>query len=134
MPTTPTPQLRLISFGFGHPLPPPAGLFVIDVRDWFRDPHITPGLRALCARDQLVVDTVLATPGVRESITALIEVVGVFVGLGTATVTAAVGCVGGRHRSAVIVNELASRARGCGWTVDVEHRDIDKPVLTGTRR
>lgn len=127
-------QLRLISFGFDHPLPPPAALLVLDVRDWFRDPHISPALRQLCARDQAVVDNVLATPGVRPAIGTLGGVIGVFLGLRTGVVTVAVGCVGGRHRSAVIIDELGRRARRCGWLVEVEHRDIDKPVLSRAPR
>jgi len=43
-----------------------------------------------------------------------------------AYLTVGIGCTGGRHRSVVISNELASRLREKGVDVTVLHRDVDK--------
>jgi UPF0042 nucleotide-binding protein len=46
---------------------------------------------------------------------------------GKAYLTIAVGCTGGRHRSVVLVEELARLLREAGHEVSVGHRDIDRP-------
>ncbi len=38
-------------------------------------------------------------------------------------VVVGIGCTGGRHRSVVLAEELASHLRGAGTVVKVEHRD-----------
>lgn len=123
-----TPDLRVLSFGYGHDTPPKADT-VEDVRHWFRDPDINPSLRAMTGRDQEVVDKVLGTVGVREYIAALYELTAVRIRLRVRTVTVAVGCVGGRHRSVVIADTLARRAEAVGWSVEVEHLHVDRPVI-----
>lgn len=40
--------------------------------------------------------------------------------------TIAFSCYGGKHRSVVVVEELAFRLREKGYEVGVEHRDLDK--------
>jgi RNase adaptor protein for sRNA GlmZ degradation len=127
------PQLRIVSFGFGHG-PAPAADLVLDLREWFRDPHVAPELRQLTGRDPKVMANVLSTPGVARFVDRIFGAVAELVRLGLGTVTLAAGCAGGRHRSAVISDQLFFRARSAGWTAEVQHRDIDKPVLTSTRK
>jgi UPF0042 nucleotide-binding protein len=45
---------------------------------------------------------------------------------GKAYLTIAVGCTGGRHRSVVLVEELARRLRDAGHEVSVRHRDMER--------
>jgi UPF0042 nucleotide-binding protein len=45
---------------------------------------------------------------------------------GKSYLTVAVGCTGGRHRSVVVADELASYFREHGLPVLVSHRDIDR--------
>ena len=40
--------------------------------------------------------------------------------------TVAIGCTGGRHRSVAMTEELARRIEQLGYTVTVNHRDIDR--------
>ncbi len=127
------PQLRVISFGFGHG-PAPAADLVLDLREWFRDPHVSPKLRELTGRDPEVIANVLSTPGVGSFIDRLFNAVAALVHLGLGTVVLAAGCTGGRHRSTVISDQLFFRALSAGWTAEVHHRDIDKPVLTSHRK
>ena len=38
----------------------------------------------------------------------------------------AIGCTGGRHRSVVLADEIASLMRKRGYSPVVHHRDIDR--------
>ena len=49
-----------------------------------------------------------------------------FVAEGKSYLTVAVGCTGGRHRSVVIVDELARFFRDKGMPATVDHRDLDR--------
>lgn len=122
------PALRVVSFGYGHGTPPAADI-TVDVRDWFRDPHIDPELRQLTGLDDRVVMKVLDTEGVYGFLNAMSATITVLLGLRVRTVTVAVGCVGGRHRSVVIAAMLGERARANGWPVEVEHLHVDRPVI-----
>lgn len=126
------PAAEIISFGYGHG-PAPRAHAVIDVRAHFRDPHADPGLRGLTAADPRVTGAVLATPGIPELIAAVTALVRAY-GRGPqpAAVTVAVGCAGGRHRSAVIAAEAARQLRRSGIPATVTHRDMHRPVLTRT--
>ena len=49
-----------------------------------------------------------------------------YVAEGKSYLTVAVGCTGGRHRSVVVVEELASFFRDKGLPASVDHRDLDR--------
>lgn len=123
---------HITSFGFGHG-PAPAASLVLDTRHLLRDPHVEPALRKMTGLDAPVVDRVRATPGALAAVDqlaaaarALLDTAGAATGC---RVDIAVGCVGGRHRSVVIADELAARLRAAGYGVVVEHRDVARPVL-----
>jgi UPF0042 nucleotide-binding protein len=103
---------------------------VVDLRP-YRDPHISPRMRHMSARDPEVVATVQATPGVRaELVAALASVVDLAERPDApGTVTVAVGCTGGRHRGPAGAAMLARMAAALGYTVALLHRDIDLPVI-----
>lgn len=123
------PDVQITSFGYLHDAPPAAHI-TLDLRAHFRDPHINPALRELTAHDQVVVDTVLGTPGVGILLDAtLAAVLGYLAGPSGSTVTVATGCAGGRHRAAAVAAELARRLQAAGLTTQLTHRDIDKPVI-----
>lgn len=126
-------QLKVISFGRGHGPAPKADL-VLDVTDWFRDPHISPALRYRTGKHQDVIEKVLSTRGVTAAIQRLHDLIAVFVELDGRPYTVAISCMGGRHRSVVIADMLAHLGQCRGWRVEVEHRDIKKRVLVGARR
>lgn len=125
-------DLHVYSFGYGHDHPPAADI-VVDVRDRFRDPHISPELRELTGRDREVVDKVLGTEGVAEYVDALVGLVTAIASHHCGSVTVAVGCVGGRHRSVVIAELLAEAVREFGMTAEVEHLHVHLPVLERRR-
>jgi UPF0042 nucleotide-binding protein len=126
--------LRVVSFGYGHGTDLEAVLgsrptIEVDVRTWFRDPHIDPALRTMTGRDQAVVDKVMDTEGVSTCIAGLYMTARSMLDLRLdQTVTVAVGCVGGRHRSYVIADQLASLA-ATEWSVDLVHLHVDLPVI-----
>lgn len=123
--------LRIYSFGYGHeePLPETPDI-TADVRTWFKDPHIDPTMRYMDGRDVLVFDNVFHTPGAYPFSKGLYQAAWTLLQLaGDRTVILAIGCVGGRHRSVALARMVAQHARRQGWTVEVIHRDVDKPVL-----
>ncbi|MBF6511080.1 ATPase [Nocardia farcinica] len=129
-------RVMVVSFGYGH-APAPRADLVLDVRRRFRNPHHDPAMRQLTGLDDRVRQHVLDTPGV----TGLIDTSTTLVrGLLTATADApsvrvAVGCVGGRHRSVAIAEEIATTLEAAGIGVLVRHRDIDRDVLpSGTHQ
>lgn len=121
------PKLAITSFGYGHGVPPQAQI-TIDLRDWFRDPHISPELRELTGLDEAVIEKVLNTENVMIFLLGVEKAVYAVLSTGR-DVTVAVGCVGGRHRSVVIANTLAEFLSQQRWEVEVSHRDIGRPVI-----
>jgi UPF0042 nucleotide-binding protein len=43
---------------------------------------------------------------------------------GKTYLTIAIGCTGGRHRSAFVAGRLVSQTREAGWPVELSHRDL----------
>lgn len=121
-------DVTIVSFGYGHSDQPPADL-VMDLRRTLRDPLHTD-LRHLTGRDELVQRHVDNTPGAVETVTALAVAVSTYLLLAGRPVRVAVGCGGGRHRSVVVAERVADLLLHRGLTVTVEHRDLDRPVLT----
>ena len=124
----PTP-VRIVSFGYGHGDAPAAHL-ILDLRHHFRDPHVRPAMRELTVVHRAVRRAVLGTPGIRALVTATVRAVQAYdAGPSVRSTVIAVGCVGGRHRSAVVAHVLGRRLRRRGHSVTVEHRDLDRPVI-----
>lgn len=122
-------QISIITFGYLHAAPPPAHL-TLDLRD-FRDPHVSPELRDLTARDTAVHVAVLRTPGIRRLLDATEHaVLACLDGPSAGPVTVAVGCAGGRRRAPVTGDVLATvLSEEHGLDVALTHRDLDKPVV-----
>jgi RNase adaptor protein for sRNA GlmZ degradation len=119
-------RIDIVSFGYLH-APAPAAHITLDLRSHFRDPHINPAMRELTALDEEVVDTVLGTPGIRDLIDATAAATRAFLaGPSTGPLTIAIGCAGGRHRSAAVARELGSILNAT-----VTHRDLTQPVIDG---
>lgn len=129
MPRTAPAPVRIVSFGYGHG-DAPAAHVTLDLRRHFRDPHVNPAMHELTAAHRPVRRAVLATPGVRALLAATVRTVQAYdAGPSAQGTVVAVGCAGGRHRSAVAADALARRLRRRGHVVTVEHRDIHRPVI-----
>lgn len=123
--------VEVTSFGYHWGGPPAAGM-TFDLREHFRDPHWDDdrSLRELTGLDAVVRQVVLATPGVRVLVRAVMAAVAGYAQGPHGLVTAvAVGCAGGRHRSVAVTQEIAVRLTIDGHDVTVRHRDIGRPVV-----
>ena len=106
-------RVNVLSFGFKYGLPVDADM-VADCR-FLPNPHWIPELAPQNGQDPPVKDYVLGQPGTEEFLRAYLEVLQVTLNgyerSGKHFMTLAVGCTGGKHRSVVIAEELASRLR-----------------------
>ena len=120
--------VSLISFGFKHGTPLDVDT-LFDVR-FMPNPHYDPELRPLTGHDAPVREAVLGQEDARvflEKASDLLSfLIPRYVAEGKTYFTLGVGCTGGRHRSVVIVEELAKRLRQKDGDTDlfVRHRDL----------
>ncbi len=121
-------SLSLVSFGYRHGLPVDADL-VFDAR-CLPNPHFVEALQPLTGLAPQVVEYVLGFAQARDFVeriaSFLTATFPLYVQEGKAYLTIAIGCTGGRHRSVVLVEELARRLRGAGHEVSVRHRDVER--------
>jgi UPF0042 nucleotide-binding protein len=120
--------VTIISFGFRHGTP--RGLdMLFDVR-FLPNPHFVPELRALTGSDKGVIDYLQSQPEVEETVRRLADLLAFlmprFEREGKSYLTVGVGCTGGRHRSVMVAEEIASKLRQGDNSPRVVHRDIDK--------
>jgi UPF0042 nucleotide-binding protein len=121
--------IHLVSFGYKFGIPLESDL-VFDTR-FIQNPYYVPELREHSGLTQPVRDFVLAQPGAPEYldlIDRLLEFsVPAFADEGKSRLTIAIGCTGGRHRSVVFAEELATRLRAAGHEpVEVFHRELGR--------
>jgi UPF0042 nucleotide-binding protein len=87
-------------------------------------------LQPLTGKSPQVVDYVLGFAQARGFVDQiqrfLTSTLPLYVQEGKAYLTIAIGCTGGRHRSVVLVEELARRLRDAGHEVSVRHRDMER--------
>ena len=121
-------QVSLVSFGYKYGAPRDADL-VIDCR-FLPNPHWVEELRPLPGTDDRVRAYVRDQQQYREFLRRLRSLLGFmvpgFVGEGKSYLTVGVGCTGGRHRSVVVVEDLAAFFREKGMPASGDHRDLDR--------
>src|SRR5215207_10153095 len=121
--------VSLISFGFKHGTPLDVDT-IFDVR-FMPNPHYDPDLRPLTGHDRAVRDAVLGhddTATFLEKTSELLSfLIPRYAAEGKTYFTLGVGCTGGRHRSVVIIEELARQLRESNAEIDlfVRHRDLE---------
>jgi UPF0042 nucleotide-binding protein len=121
-------NLFLTSFGYKYGTPPDADI-IMDVR-FLPNPFFVHELRDKKGLETDVEEFVLKreeTGGFLERLYTLLEfALPYYVQEGKSSLTVALGCTGGRHRSVVLVEELKRRLQGKPFRIHVKHRDIDK--------
>ncbi len=125
-------SMTLLSFRYSFGIPYEADL-LLDVR-FLPNPYFVEELKRLGGEDPRVKDYLLQWEETRELLRRVHEFIGFLIPLykreGKTHLTIAVGCTGGRHRSVVVVNELAEMlARdpaGQGARLTVRHRELKK--------
>jgi UPF0042 nucleotide-binding protein len=124
------PALRatVVSFGFKYGLPVDADL-VVDCR-FLPNPHWEPELRPYTGKEQVIRDYVLGQPDAEPFLERYSDLLTLltkgYVHEGKRYLTLAVGCTGGKHRSVVMAEELATRLAANGAAVRVVHRDLGR--------
>lgn len=120
--------VNVTSFGFKHGLPLEADL-VIDVR-FMPNPFYIEELRPQTGLDQPVSDYVFSFPQTKEFLKKLEDLLSFTLPLyaeeGKTTLTIAVGCTGGHHRSVAVTHALTEYIRSLGYQVSENHRDMNR--------
>ncbi len=125
-------RITVVSFGYKYGLPMDSDL-VVDVR-FLPNPFWIPELREFTGLEADVRNYVLSQEGAEEFLDRYLELLRLISGgyrrEGKRYLTLAVGCTGGKHRSVVVSEALASRLNRNGGidkiTVKVVHRDVGR--------
>jgi UPF0042 nucleotide-binding protein len=119
-------DIAVLSFGYPKGLPREADL-VFDMR-FLRNPHYDPVLRPQTGKDLPVASFVEADPDFLpfwSRMTVLLDLLlPRYVAEGKKYLTIAFGCTGGRHRSVLVAERMASHLTTRGWRVDLIHREL----------
>jgi len=120
--------LFFTSFGYKYGIPHDTDM-ILDVR-FLPNPYFVNELRTKTGLDSEVRQYVLGNQETRsflDRLYALLEfTLPLYEREGKSSLTLALGCTGGRHRSVVLVEELQRRFGGGDLRIHVKHRDIDK--------
>ena len=118
----------LTSFGYKYGIPHDADM-ILDVR-FLPNPYFVSELRAHDGLETEVEEYVLKNEETRAFLDRLYSLLEFTLPLyereGKSSLTLALGCTGGRHRSVVLVEELYKRLGGGKFRIHAKHRDIDK--------
>lgn len=120
--------VNVMSFGFKHGIPLESDL-VFDVR-FLPNPFYVAELREKTGLDEPVANFVLQNPVAQEFVEKLRQMVRfllpLYVEEGKMSLTIAIGCTGGRHRSVAIARALAEEIAGLGYAAQNINRDVQK--------
>lgn len=121
-------HIEVVSFGFKYAAPIDADI-MMDVR-FLPNPHYIENLRPLTGLDKPVYDYVMQQPETetfyRKFIDLLDYVTPGYKREGKTSLTIAIGCTGGQHRSVALSERIASHLKNDGYPVNISHRDKDK--------
>lgn len=120
--------VNVMSFGFKYGMPLDADL-VFDVR-FLPNPYYVESLRELNGLDAPVRDYVFSyeeTNVFMDKFTDMISyLLPMYVEEGKYTLTIAIGCTGGKHRSVAVASALAGHLKSMDVNVACIHRDVSK--------
>ncbi|MEN6319013.1 MAG: RNase adapter RapZ [Syntrophaceae bacterium] len=120
--------IHVSSFGYRYGVPADADI-VLDVR-FLPNPYFIDELKYYDGHHPLVRDYVLESDESKVFIQKLFDMMAFLIPLyekeGKARLNIALGCTGGRHRSVVMVNQLASYFSDKNYIITINHRDITK--------
>jgi len=123
-----TLQVNLLSFGYRYGIPHEADL-LMDVR-FLPNPYFVPALKQRVGTEPKVQEYVLRAEEAQEFLRRFVDLVAFLVPQyereGKTSVTVAIGCTGGKHRSVSLIEEIGRRLEAQGRPVQILHRDIAK--------
>ena len=118
--------VNVLSFGFKHGIPLEAD-WVLDVR-FIPNPYYVSSLKNLTGNNKKVAQYVLKHDITKEFINRLAEIIRrlipYYIKEGKYSLTVALGCTGGHHRSVAVANEVYRIFAEEGRRVTLEHRDL----------
>ena len=127
-------RIELLSFGFKYGIPIDADI-VMDVR-FLPNPHYIPELRPRTGLDQEVYDYVMHSEQTEDFYQyfsqLLFKIMPGYIKEGKRSLTVAIGCTGGQHRSVALTKRLA-QALEVEYKANTTHRDKDKRKETVNR-
>ena len=128
-------HVEVMSFGFKYGVPIDADI-IWDVR-FLPNPHYIPELRPQTGMDAPVYDYVMKQPQTQAFYSKLIDVIEFclpgYKKEGKSSVTIAIGCTGGKHRSVAIAERIANHLKTDNYAVNISHRDYMKKKETVNR-
>lgn len=120
--------INVMAFGFKYGMPMDADL-VFDVR-CFPNPFYIAELKEKTGNDKEVQDYVMKSEEAAKFLEKLIDMISFMIPLyadeGKSSLTVAIGCTGGRHRSVTMANKLADALEEERYIVSRSYRDITK--------
>lgn len=120
-PGPPATRARLTLMSFGFKFGPPAANHVFDV-SFLKNPARQSGWSLWSEPDEDMARWVMTQPDAVRFLDAAVPLVQMLSGTDD-DVRVAFGCSAGRHRSAILVKELAKRLEQHGIECAVEHRE-----------
>lgn len=121
-------DVTVMSFGYKYGLPMDADL-VFDAR-FLPNPYYTESLRPLCGLDRPVAEFVFSHQQscvFMQKITELLDyLLPLYIEEGKLTLTVAIGCTGGHHRSVALAAALCEHLQAEGVSAVNINRDIDR--------
>lgn len=119
-------RITVVSFGYKFGIPLDSDL-VFDVR-FLPNPHYDPVLRPLTGEDRPVQDFICRSPLTGDFMERFFQFIDFlipqYVQEGKTTLTIAIGCTGGQHRSVTLARRLGDYLAAKGYRTTVRHRDI----------
>jgi RNase adapter protein RapZ len=119
-------RLRFLSFGFKYGTPRDAD-YVFDVR-FLKNPFYVESLRSFTGEDDNVYEYVMKSEKASGFLSGIINLLDQtfddFIKIGKYSITVAIGCTGGKHRSVSFARALFEYYTSNGKTVQKVHRDI----------
>ena len=121
-------SVNVMSFGFKHGAPIEADM-VFDVR-FLPNPYYVESMRRQTGLDAEVYDFVFSHAMAREFLELLCALVDFliphYIEEGKRTLTIAIGCTGGHHRSVAVARALTEHIRKLGHSAENNNRDIER--------
>lgn len=128
-------HINVMSFGFKYGIPIDADV-VMDVR-FLPNPYYVAELKEKTGLDPDVCDYVMNSEKTAtfysQYISMLRYVIPGYIDEGKTSLTIAIGCTGGQHRSVAIAQRIGDDLSGDGYTVNIKHRDMKKRKETVNR-
>ena len=121
-------EINVMSFGFKYGIPVDADL-VFDVR-CFPNPFYIDELKPKTGNDKEVQDYVMSFPKAvtfMDKLNDMMEfMIPLYIEEGKVSLTIAIGCTGGKHRSVTMANKLAEHLQELRYNAKVSNRDIGR--------